>query len=79
MRTRIGGVNNGIEANRHPSNKYELTAYGAFSILYYVHETANTPIGAHVEMQARYVKGQDALDRQVSWHITSMILRPFST
>lgn len=35
-----------------------------------IHETANTSNGANAEMHARYVKGQDAQDRQVSWHIT---------
>ncbi|WP_413075917.1 MULTISPECIES: N-acetylmuramoyl-L-alanine amidase [unclassified Shouchella] len=56
MCTGIGGINNGIKANRPPSNKYELTVYGAFSILYYVHATANTTIGAHVEMAGSLCK-----------------------
>ncbi|MCM2678019.1 peptidoglycan recognition protein family protein [Alkalicoccobacillus plakortidis] len=35
-----------------------------------VHETANTNHGANAEMHARYVKGADAQNRQVSWHYT---------
>ncbi|WP_059102974.1 N-acetylmuramoyl-L-alanine amidase [Shouchella shacheensis] len=35
-----------------------------------VHETANTSIGANAAMHAAYVKGQDAQNRQVSWHYT---------
>ncbi|MBB6449711.1 N-acetylmuramoyl-L-alanine amidase CwlA [Geomicrobium halophilum] len=35
-----------------------------------VHETANTDVGADAAMHADYVKGQDAQDRQVSWHYT---------
>lgn len=35
-----------------------------------VHETANISTGANAEMHARYIKGQDARNRQVSWHIT---------
>ncbi|MDQ0207451.1 peptidoglycan recognition protein family protein [Alkalicoccobacillus murimartini] len=35
-----------------------------------VHETANTSNGANAESHARYVKGADAQNRQVSWHYT---------
>ncbi|QQK77931.1 N-acetylmuramoyl-L-alanine amidase [Salicibibacter cibarius] len=35
-----------------------------------VHETANTAVGADAAMHADYVKGDDAQDRQVSWHYT---------
>ena len=35
-----------------------------------VHETANTNVGANAAMHARYVKGDDAQNRQVSWHYT---------
>lgn len=35
-----------------------------------VHETANTNNGADAAMHARYVKGEDARARQVSWHYT---------
>ncbi|TSB47882.1 N-acetylmuramoyl-L-alanine amidase [Alkalicoccobacillus porphyridii] len=35
-----------------------------------IHETANTNVGANAEMHARYVKGDDAQNRQVSWHYT---------
>lgn len=34
------------------------------------HETANTSKGANAETHARYVKGQNAIDRSVSWHYT---------
>lgn len=36
-----------------------------------VHETANTSTGADAESHARYVKGQAAIDRSVSWHYTA--------
>ncbi|PBB04657.1 MULTISPECIES: N-acetylmuramoyl-L-alanine amidase [Salimicrobium] len=35
-----------------------------------IHETANTNTGADAEMHARYVKGEEAQNRQVSWHYT---------
>ncbi|MBM0064914.1 peptidoglycan recognition protein family protein [Alkalicoccobacillus gibsonii] len=34
------------------------------------HETANTSKGAGAATHARYVKGQNAIDRSVSWHYT---------
>ncbi|GAK11416.1 N-acetylmuramoyl-L-alanine amidase family protein [Geomicrobium sp. JCM 19039] len=33
-----------------------------------VHETANTSRGANAAMHGRYVRGQDARNRSVSWH-----------
>lgn len=35
-----------------------------------IHETGNRSVGANAAMHAIYVKGQDAIARQVSWHIT---------
>lgn len=35
-----------------------------------VHETANTNAGANAEMHSKYLKSEDAQNRQVSWHIT---------
>lgn len=36
-----------------------------------VHETSNTSQGANAESHARYIKGADARNRQVSWHYTT--------
>ncbi|GAK06240.1 N-acetylmuramoyl-L-alanine amidase CwlH precursor [Geomicrobium sp. JCM 19037] len=35
-----------------------------------VHETANTANGANAAMHSRYIRGQDARTRSVSWHFT---------
>ncbi|MFS0785019.1 N-acetylmuramoyl-L-alanine amidase [Shouchella sp. 1P09AA] len=35
-----------------------------------IHETANISTGANAKMHASYLKGTDAQNRQVSWHIT---------
>ncbi|MED4128494.1 N-acetylmuramoyl-L-alanine amidase [Shouchella miscanthi] len=35
-----------------------------------IHETANTSVGANAQMHSSYVKGVNAQNRQVSWHIT---------
>jgi len=35
-----------------------------------IHETANTAPGANAAMHSRYLRSQDAIDRQVTWHFT---------
>lgn len=35
-----------------------------------IHETANTALGANAAMHDRYIRSQEAVDRQVLWHAT---------
>lgn len=35
-----------------------------------VHDTANPARGANAEMHGRYLRSQEAIDREVSWHFT---------
>ncbi|MBM0064793.1 N-acetylmuramoyl-L-alanine amidase [Alkalicoccobacillus gibsonii] len=51
-------------ASNRPGNKITPTYIT-------VHETANTRNGANAETHARYIKGADARNRQVSWHYTT--------